>query len=93
MRRRPDDAAPPAALLVVEGFLSDGPVPFYPGRDRDDPVVVAAVGDLRHRLARWRATRAAWARVHGWPGGDEVRVAEEEKLAGEFGADWDPTLI
>lgn len=73
-------------------FDGSAVVPFFPGRHRDDLVVVAAVEEFGRRLGRWRAARAGWSRVHGWPGGDAVRLMEEERMVGEFES-LDPTVI
>lgn len=78
---------PPAELTDTPDGFAAGGSPFFPGRDRDDPEVVAAVAKFRRRIAEWCEARAAWAAANGWPGG------EAERLAEEYGEGWDPTEI
>jgi hypothetical protein len=71
-----ESVPPPAELLDFPGDL----LAFYPYVGPDDPVVVEAMRRYREQLAPWIEARAAWSAEHGWPDGDEKRLAEEEYL-------------
>jgi hypothetical protein len=85
MRRRDGapGAVPPAELLEWCGAM-----PFYPGRDRCDLEVVAALRGFHDQLGAWCAARSRWSGEHGWPDEDEERLADEQELW-----EWDPTAI
>jgi hypothetical protein len=82
-RRADEDMEPPPDLLNWRGAM-----PFYPDREWEDPVVVAAMRAFHQQLEWWCEARAQWSGEHGWPDGDAARIAEEQEMWA-----WDPCEI